>query len=335
MWRTALIVVLVLGCTGFFIVRSAQPVAQSRLTSGMPDAEASPVASFGTRAVLWVVRSQVRFQRELTRRVRDLADGATMATTAALMVVSFLYGIFHAAGPGHGKAILTTYLLTHRQRMRRGLWMAGAASLCQGLVAVLLVCGLVALAGEAPRDTQSAVIWTERLSFGLVALVGALLGWRGARALGRLRWAGPSQAVGEAEHHHSHAHEGCGHVHMPAAHEINAGQTMRTMAGVILSIGIRPCSGAILVLAFAQIVGMLWAGIAAVGVMSLGTATAIASLAGMVVWFRGGVQALVGRSTRRWELAGQAVNLVGGLAILWIGCTLLAASFGPPHPFGF
>lgn len=335
MRRAALILILVLGCAGFVPVRAAPAVAFGGDGPKASSIAATPdTVSLGTRVVLWVFETQLRFQRELTRRLRDLADGATAATAMALIIVSFIYGIFHAAGPGHGKAILTTYLLTHRQRLWRGLWMAAAASLCQGLVAIILVYGLVALAGEAPRDTQNAVAWAERLSFGLMAVVGALLGWRGARALFRVQFAGLPQANGGAEHHHSHSHDSCGHAHMPTANEINARQSARATLGVILSIGMRPCSGAILVLAFAQIVGLLWTGIAAVAVMSLGTATAIASLAGGVMWFRAGVQALLGRSMRRWELAAQAVSLIGGLAILWIGATLLAASFGPPQPFG-
>jgi nickel/cobalt transporter (NicO) family protein len=51
----------------------------------------------------------------------------------------------------------------------------------------------------------------------------------------------------------------------------------------ILTVGIRPCSGAILVLVFALAQGLFWAGIAATLLMGLGTAITVAVIAVVAV----------------------------------------------------
>jgi len=341
--RRLILLLLCLCGFGAILVLALPAAAQTRPgTADLVDtSDTADPPSLGTRVLIWGLDQQRHFQRALTQRMRDLADHASFAAAATLMLVSFLYGVFHAAGPGHGKAVLSAYLLSHREHLRRGLWIAAVAAFCQGLVALLLVYGLVAIVGRAARDAQDAVAWAERLSFGLVVLVGALLAWRGLAPLTlqltrRL-------ALGAHTHHHEHTHDhdherdaaGCGHMHLPSASDIAAAKSTRAAIGVILSIGLRPCSGAVLILAVAQIMGLMWAGAGAVGAMSLGTALAIASLAFLVVHFRDGVSRLVARQGGGWELAGHAIALLGGLAILWIGATLFASSLGPRHPFGF
>ena len=63
--------------------------------------------------------------------------------------MSFLYGIFHAAGPGHGKAVISSYMVANEETWRRGVVLSFASALLQALVAVVLV-GIAA--GVAERD---------------------------------------------------------------------------------------------------------------------------------------------------------------------------------------
>ena len=106
------------------------------------------------------------------------------------------------------------------------------------------------------------------------------------------------------------------------------------MAGVILSIGIRPCSGAVLVLAVANLFAIPWTGVAAVAAMSAGTALAVAALALLVLSARHLAAALIVTDSPAVALAGQFLALLGGLIIFALGATLLAGSFGPAHPLG-
>jgi ABC-type nickel/cobalt efflux system permease component RcnA len=334
--RAALLALVV-----FFMIAAPCP---AQTGSGAPGTEAAATPSqkqaeqpgIVARALGYVIAEQRQFHRKLAAALEAIRRDGSAAAGWALVVTSFLYGVFHAAGPGHGKAILTAYLATHRQRMLRGILLSAAAAAVQGLTAILLVFGLTMVAGWAARDTQSAVRWAEQLSFAFVAALGGYLVYRAAAGLRRSLARGRPAAHG---HDHAHGNAPCGHDHfghapMPTPAQMDAARDIKAMTGVVLSIGIRPCSGAVLVLAVANLFGIAWAGIAAVFAMSLGTAIAVATLALLVLSARSLVAALIARDNPAIAVAGQVVALLGGAVILTLGGLLLANSFGPMHPLG-
>lgn len=326
---------------------AAIPMLGHAQPAGAPDAQPrleAPAEKPGivSRAVATIVEQQRQFHRKLAASLEAIRREGAATAGWTLIVTSFLYGVFHAAGPGHGKAILTAYLATHRQRLLRGILMSAAAAAVQGLTAILLVFTLTKLAGMAARDTQSAVRWAEQFSFTLVAALGGYLLYRAAAGLRRaLGWGTQSRAAHGHDHGHSHGHDHgecghdhCGHAHMPTAHQIDAAHDIRTMAGVVLSIGMRPCSGAVLVLAVANLFGIPWAGLAAVFAMSLGTAIAVAVLALLVLSARHLVTTLLATEGPGVAIAGYIVAMIGGAVIVTLGALLLVNSFGPAHPLG-
>ncbi len=299
----------------------------------------SQAASIFAETTSWILAKQRELHRALLTGLRGLDETRGIQAAWTLIVVSFLYGVFHAVGPGHGKAIIATYLGTQEQRLKRGLWLTVAASYCQGVVAILLVYGLVVIAGWLPRDTQAAVNWVERISFALIAAIGAALALRAARALFLAR---PLQdAAHDRAHapHHDHAHdhthdEHCGHQHAPDDAMIERARGWRATLAVVLAIGLRPCTGALLVLVLAQSLDLGWAGIAAVSAMSTGTALALAALALAVIHARRWAIARMGQRETTAHLAINAVGFLGGCAVALLGASLLLASFGPAHPLG-
>ncbi len=275
------------------------------------------------QAAAWVLSKQREFHRALTRELRELRgkDGVGWA----LVLMSFLYGVLHAAGPGHGKAVLTTYLLTHRHRLNRGIAMGTLAALLQGLTALLLVYGLIAFAGWLPRETETASLWAARVSFALLAIVGLYLLARAAVIfLGGVR-----QWRRDAHRHHAgHTHgEACGCRHLPSAAQIDTAGSRRAAAGVVLAIGLRPCSGAVLVLILASVMDLGWHGAWAVLAMSLGTALTIVTLAIFATKAREWASALVAHRSPLWALAGGGVGALGGALLLLFGLLLLSTSY--------
>jgi ABC-type nickel/cobalt efflux system permease component RcnA len=108
----------------------------------------------------------------------------------------------------------------------------------------------------------------------------------------------------------------------------------RTVAALILSIGIRPCSGAVLILAFAHVMHLARTGIAAVLAMSAGTALSIATLALLAVKARDWSAAITGRKGRHLGTIGNIISLAGGLLIMGLGTALVMASLSRGHPLG-
>lgn len=278
----------------------------------------------------WLMENQRAFHAGLAAQLRGLAAKSSATAAWGLATVSFLYGVFHAAGPGHGKAVVAAYLFTHESRLARGLWLAAASSLCQGVVAVAVVYGLIYLAGWVPRETRLAVAWSERLSFTLLATMGAVLAVGAARRLLAL-WRRPALAPVEAA-------LSCRHGILPppalVAATLATSGGWRASAGLVLSIGLRPCSGAVLVLALAKTLDLALAGVAAVLAMAVGTAATVALLAVLTVKARKWTLSMVLRDATAVQTTGDLLGLLGGVAIAAIALSLLAGSVAPAHPLG-
>lgn len=84
--------------------------------------------SFLTQTILYIQAEQQRLHRALAGAIRTLKAEGSVTAAWALISLSFLYGVFHAAGPGHGKAVLSTYLVTQPTALKKSLALAAASS---------------------------------------------------------------------------------------------------------------------------------------------------------------------------------------------------------------
>ena len=276
------------------IADSALHAALAQNPFGAP--RAAPDAQIGG-IVGWLLAKQSEFYREMSSTIRAAkSDGSAVWT---LLAISFAYGIFHAAGPGHGKAVISSYLVANEETARRGIVLSFASALMQALVAVAIV-GISAWLLNATAKTMcGAERAIEIASYALIAAFGARLVWtKGGGFFRALQARQPAPAMAAASHHH-HDHDGhhhhdhhhddhvhdehCGHSHGPTPAELAGPGGWRRGLGAIFAVGIRPCSGAILVLVFALAQGLFWAGIAATFVMGLGTAITVATIAVIAV----------------------------------------------------
>ena len=247
----------------------------------------------------WLLAKQSEFYREMSSTIRAAkSDGSAVWT---LLAISFAYGIFHAAGPGHGKAVISSYLVANQETARRGIALSFASALMQSLVAVVIV-GICAWLLNATAKTMcGAERAIEIASYALIAAFGARLVWTkgggffralqaqqpapamaASRIIMIMASRSPSSRSPSCTHDHVHD-EHCGHSHGPAPGELAGPGGWRRGLGAIFAVGIRPCSGAILVLVFALAQGLFWAGVAATFVMGLGTAITVATIAVIAV----------------------------------------------------
>lgn len=318
--------------------------------------------------VLEIQAIQRDLHKELAAALRAIkADGVTAAWS--LVFLSFFYGIFHAAGPGHGKVVISTYLLTQESQLRRGILLSVLASLTQGLTAIVAVTGCVTLLGFSMRQAQRTAGELETISYALVALVGLMLVWsRGRRLFKRRPPAhahvhahdhGHAHAHGHADDHphdhahghahdhshdHSHAHahahddacSSCGHAHGPTREELDQPLSWRGLLGMVASVGLRPCSGAIVVLLVAHSLQLSWAGVGAVVAMSIGTAITVSALATLSVYARTTSLRLAEMLPGQGSRIGLMIDIagaIGGVIILLAGIMLFQAAWtAPAHP---
>ncbi len=284
---------------GAMVVDGLMHLALAQTPFGAPKRAPEPQVG---GIVGWILAKQSEFYREMSATIRAAkSDGSAVWT---LLAISFAYGVFHAAGPGHGKAVISSDLVDNQETARRGIVLSFSSALMQSLVAVLIV-GICAWLLNATAKTMcGAERAIEIASYALIAALGARLVWsKGGGFMRALQTRAPVPAMaGAAHHHHGHDHhhhdhghhhhdhdpghvhdEHCGHSHGPAPSELAGPGGWKRGLGAILAVGIRPCSGAILVLVFALAQGLFWAGIAATFVMGLGTAITVATIAVIAV----------------------------------------------------
>ena len=297
----------------------------------------------------WMLAKQSEFYREMSATIRAAkSDGSAVWT---LLAISFAYGIFHAAGPGHGKAVISSYLVANQETARRGIVLSFASALMQSLVAVADRRDRRLAAQrhrqdhvrgrKGHRDRQLRADRGVRRPAGLdqgrriyARAAGArrrCLRSAGSRASSWPRpWSCPrsSTITITGMHHHDHdpdhVHdEHCGHSHGPAPSELAGPGGWQRGFGAILAVGIRPCSGAILVLVFALAQGLFWAGIAATFVMGLGTAITVATIAVIAVSAKDLARRLSGGSEGGGALVMRGIEFGAAGLVLLFGLGLL------------
>jgi ABC-type nickel/cobalt efflux system permease component RcnA/ABC-type uncharacterized transport system substrate-binding protein len=308
--------------------------------------EAGSVPPTGVFAV--IAEWQRAFYERLTDAVKRLKDDKLAVLT--LIALSFGYGVFHAAGPGHGKAVIAAYLVANEASARRALTLSFLAAMLQAVVAI----GIVGIAAALLNLTSFAVTATARVaeigSAVLVLLLGAVLVtrkvlWPVATAItARLRRpqmslsaaavTGPqprslSSATSrfvcdEPDPNHVHG-PSCGHVVLPG--QVSATASRATTVAAVLSAGARPCTGALVALVFALSQGMFLAGVVAVFAMAIGTALTTSALGMLALGAKGVAMRLSGFGGGR--NAGTAIAVLEGAAsfsILSLGVLLLGAA---------
>ena len=352
---TAVVAVLVAFATGIVSAWSA------------PFGAPHPAAAMSVSGLTgWIFAEQAAFYRSLSGFIRaSKEDGAAMWE---LFGISFVYGVFHAAGPGHGKAVISSYLVANEETWRRGIALSFVSTAIQSVVAIVVVAIAAVLLGATAKTIGLTVHLVEIISYALVILIGLRLLYVKGRsflvACRELTWrqtpelafaaahaakplsaatlqssgqrpgamamrAGQCQVDGCTAHVHGfHCHDyhesAWGHAHGPEPTMLaGAGGWRRGLAAVV-AVGLRPCSGAIIVLIFALAQDLFWTGVGATLIMGLGTAATVAAIATVAVSARGLASRIARTRAALGMLAMRAIEVGAAALIVGFGALLLA-----------
>ena len=349
---------------------SPPPPPPPRNPFGVPlPREALPsTTGIGGMILAW----QSAFYRDLTATLK--AIGQNPAALWGLLALSFGYGVFHAAGPGHGKAVISSYVLANEVQLRRGIVLSFVSALLQGVTAVLVVgVGWYVLRGSSVSMTDASN-WLEIVSFAMIAAFGAFLLvrklWRMAsrpRNVAGLNFAaagsvlpsgglafstkGPTTAGRSAALRTRAMPQNlgggpimrpagglaadictddedcdCGRAHMPDPKALGAEKlTLGSAISAVVAVGLRPCSGAIVVLTFGLLNGLYLGGVLSVFAMALGTAITVSAIAALAVYAKDvALRFGTAGGMRRGVL--DAVEILGALLVLLLGLALLGGA---------
>ncbi|MVA58842.1 nickel/cobalt transporter [Agrobacterium vitis] len=325
--------------------------------------------------MLWINTHQQAFYRALTEALRGMRDDPHQLWV--LIGLSFAYGVFHAAGPGHGKAVISSYMVANELELKRGIAISIASSILQAIVAIVTV-GVMFLALRGSGITLTrATDAMEAASFALVVAFGVWLLMRKLSEIFRHRQPLPVLAfsggsTGEipsggvtsglfdapqpagtksaplkgtglrfqadaADSDRYLPREGeicvdCGRSHLPSPAMVGAEHfSVKEAWSAIVAVGLRPCSGALLVMTFAMLNQLYLGGILSVFAMAAGTAITVSALAIAAVGAKGLAVRLAGQGSHTAYRVGLAIEIGGALFIILVGSLLLAASLQGYH----
>lgn len=298
-----------------------------------------PQLSWTEQVVRDVQTWQAALYREVATSLRALKDQGALGPLLALLSIAFMYGVLHAAGPGHGKAVIAAYLAADNSAFARGIALSFLSSAAQALTAIVGVGILAWIVGLIARDVTAVAFTLERISYVMIAGVGVYLMWRAVR--GWLAF-GAAANVHRHDHAHGHGHDhdhghthgpGCGHDHhddhlaLPTNRPILG--NLKETAAIVASIGIRPCQGSVFILLLSLTFGVFWAGVLAALAVALGTALTVSAIAVMTVAARQTAGAMLSYRPAWLDIGARIIALAAGAFILWIG---LALALAPPPP---
>ncbi|MDX2322040.1 MAG: nickel/cobalt transporter [Moritella sp.] len=311
--------------------------------------------------IIWptLITTGMQWQKQINSELSELlyaAKNEGLIAGMSLMLMSFMYGILHSVGPGHGKLIVTTYIATQDAKVKLSLIITLVSSLMQALVAVGVVSVLLMLFDASMREINHKAELLIPLSFYMIILLGAVIIWRNLVSIYRAikdnkkslnsehniviqrltPISTPLSSVNQAPFTPSpltgHVHDGncgCGHQHVVSSEKINDASSFKEYLAIILSIGIRPCTGAIMVLLFANMLDIYWLGIVSAVVMALGTALTTSTIAIMTITGKQAVRRYLDAGKQHHVENNQVsitkfiVPIVGGLVLILLGLLLL------------
>lgn len=263
--------------------------------------------------LLKIATVQGDLNKDLHAKLKEIETTGAILPALIVIGVAFLYGVFHAAGPGHGKFIVTSYFLARDGPVSHGIIMSGLIALTQALSAIIIVFVLVFAMGFGRIQVLGYAVTIELVSYALVILLGLYMAW------GAFRGKDCDHSHGPGDNHHGHDHD----------HPDEDGpwyRQGRDMIVAAVAAGIRPCSGAIILLLFTMANGLYAVGIFGALAMAFGVAITVSVVGLLAIGARrtiihatdahGGVQPLILRG----------VGMLGALFVVTIGALLFLAA---------
>ena len=296
-----------------------------------------------------LIMASMQWQKDINEQIIALlysAQNELVSSGTSLILLAFIYGVLHSLGPGHGKLIVTTYLATHPTKFKISLILTILSALLQALVAIIVVSVLLMIFNSTMREVNNEANHLVSISFYSVVILGLIIIFRNLKTLLKKQSSRPSPMkitaikpiFNKIKYNHSKGNAtvtgiaqdnscGCGHVHFVGAEEINKASSLKEYLAIIFSVGLRPCTGAIMVLLFSNMLDLYWLGVISALFMSVGTALTTSIIAVMTTLSTKIVQGYLSNNNTQFNNKRRNlkiyIKILGGILLVLTGLLLL------------
>ena len=278
--------------------------AQNPFTSKSHPAKVSQKAVPPNPLLSKIAFWQFQLNQKMSALVRQAKETGNLKPFFLLLAIAFLYGILHAAGPGHGKAVAASYIISQKGKLGSSVLFGNTIALFHGFSGMLLVLvvhfilntGVTGMLRDVTRTTQL-------ISYSLITALGIML-------LARNIYLWYRRVVNGRQ----------------CQKEDSQKKQMGGLAAAIV-VGIIPCPGIVLVMLFCLSLDMIGLGLLLAFSMTLGMAVTISAV---VVVGMAGKNLALGVLERRKRLSAIVERVIETLAafmVTTLGALLFAATF--------
>lgn len=256
-----------------------------------------------TRMLRTIAVAQRDMRQRLTVLGKDIADNPWGDSFWMFVALSFLYGVIHALGPGHGKSVVFAYFMSRKGSLARGFLMGHVLTFVHVLSAVLLVFGLRWMLGQSgTQGFDEAGYVMQKVSYGLVTAIGVFMAGHAVYELvtGKLSDRACCMAVPDTGYR--------GII------------TVSTLTGLV------PCPGAALVLAFALSLGIPMAGLAGVAALAVGMGLTTSMFGVISIFSRSALLYVAGDGPRTLTVLYGILSVGAGLCIAAAGMLMYVSA---------
>lgn len=249
------------------------------------------------KIMLW----QQQLNKKLTAQVKRIKDERSLTALLPLIVISFLYGVLHAAGPGHGKVVVFSYFISRKAKIKKGIVLGNMISLFHAVSGIIIVLALYFIIKVSYLSSFESISQKIKIiSYVMILAIGIIMFINSFFNLTNRLFPGP------------------GNQETP-----NDSETNRSVLPLALAVGIVPCPGVVIIMLFALSFNLLAVGLAMSLLMAAGMAITI-TLAGIIsILGRKGMLKGLTRKEKTRALFQKGLTAFGSLLIILFGGTLL------------
>jgi len=243
------------------------------------------ISEFYNNFLRTIIEYQYEFNKLISSSIKSINDESSFAVTLSVVGIAFLYGLIHAAGPGHGKALVAFYFTSNKNDYKKAFQVGFLISIIHAISALVITFGIFFVLKKMFRQHFHEMSeLTMMLSGGLIIFVGLYLIW------------------------HAYRHK------KEKEQKIEKGN--KSIFALALGVGIVPCPGVMTIVLFCIMLGHYALGVASAIAMSIGMGLTI-SLAGIfAIALNKRTSGLIGEK-------GYILEIIGGLLVLGLGVFLL------------
>ena len=275
----------------------AQSPFMSKKSSERVSETPAPQHSFLLKITLW----QQQLKQKMVALIRQAHTEERIGPLIVVLLIAFGYGVLHAAGPGHGKAVAMSFILSRKASLSDGLLFGVLVALFHGFSGILCVLGLHYILQQSISGSLGTVSRiTQMVSFSLIALLGLAIVFKNSYAF-----------VSRNK--------------IPAGETGNPSKTcQKSSIPWALAVGLVPCPGVVMVMLFCLSMEVFILGLALAVAISLGMAATISLTVLAVVLGKGFSMKFF--SEGRAVVIEQCLGLASGVALTTLGTLFLLST---------